>query len=119
MAFTILYTYDYGIINPACDSGGVVSATFTSAQDAMRFCINAIYQAYHQQEDIYEDSNICTHGHHVEFIIMEVVRHNAGPNGGPIVQTFDIFNHNRTYNEMVLNFCEAQDGVNRISNFFN
>ena len=119
MAFNILYTYDYGIMNHTCDSGSLVSATFINAQDAITYCLNAIHQAYHEQGDIYEDSNICTHGHHVQFIIMEVVRHNAGPNGGPIVETFDIFNHNRTYNQMVQNFCETQDGVNRISDFFN
>ena len=119
MAFTILYTYDYGIINHACDSGGVVSATFTSAQDAMTFCLNAIHQAYHPQEDHYEDSNICVHGHHVEFIIMEIARYNADPNGDPIVQTFDIFDNNITYNDMLQNFTQTQDAVNIIPIFFN
>ena len=118
MELNILYTYDYGIPNHTCDSGSSVSATFINAQDAINYCINAIHQAYHEG-DIYEDSNICAHGHHVQFIIMEVVRHNAGPHGDPMVETFDIFNHNRTYNQMVQDFCETQDGVNRISEFFN
>ena len=121
MELNILYTYDYGIPNHTCDSGSSVSATFINAQDAINYCINAIHQAYHEGGDIYQDSNICAHGHDVQFIIMEVVRYNAGPHDDddPLVETFDIFNHNRAYNQMVQEFCETQDGVNRISEFFN
>ena len=61
----ILYTYDYGegIHNHACDGGPLVTGYFTNAQDAINFTTNSIYQAYHQEEELYQDATECKHGH--------------------------------------------------------
>ena len=96
----ILYTNDYGIPNHPCDSGGTVNANFNDLQDLINYIMNSIYQAYHTGEDIYEDTNECRHGHAVEFIIMGIVRHYQLPDN-PLVLTIDIYNHERTYNEML------------------
>ena len=56
---------------------------------------------------------------------MELVRYNADQDDDddddddPLVHTFDIYNHNTPYNQMVQEFWVTQDGVNRISEFFN
>ena len=45
---------------------------------------------------------------------MEIVRHNQPPNG-PLVLTIDIYDHDKTYNEMVHDFFSIQDYVDRVS----
>ena len=81
------------------------------------FITNSIYQAYHVGEELYDDANECQHGHRVQFIIMEIVRYNEDPNE-PLVVTFDIYNHHRTYNQMEQEFFDIHDGVNRVSELF-
>ena len=118
----ILYTYDYGegVHNHACDGGGLVIRSFTNAQDAIHYTTNSIYQAYHQEEDLYEDASVCQHGHTVEFIIMEMVRMSMNPadDEDPVIETFDVYNHNKTYNQMIMEFFNIHDGVNRVSELF-
>ena len=110
----ILYTNDYGLPNHPCDSGATVNGQFNDSQDVINYIMNSIYQSYHAGEDIYEDANECQHGHAVQFIIMEIVRHNQPPNE-PLVVTIDIYDHDKTYNEMVHDFFSIQDNVDRVS----
>ena len=117
MHLNILYTNDYGVPNHACDSGPSVSGHFNDSQDIINFITNSIYQAYHVGGELYDDANECQHGHRVQFIIMEIVRYNEDPNE-PLVVTFDIYNHHRTYNEMVQEFFNIHDGVDRVSELF-
>ena len=114
MHLNILYTNDYGVPNHACDSGPSVSGHFNDSQDIINFITNSIYQAYHVGEELYDDANECQHGHRVQFIIMEIVRYNEDPNE-PLVVIFDIYNHHRTYNQMVQEFFDIHDGVDRVS----
>ena len=117
MYLNILYTNDYGVPNHACDSGPTVNGHFNDSQDIINFITNSIYQAYHAGEELYDDANECQHGHRVQFIIMEIVRNNEEPNE-PLVVTFDIYNHHKTYNEMVQEFFSIHDGVDRVSELF-
>ena len=121
MELNILFTYDYGVQNHMCDSGSSMSGVFVDAQDAINYCLNAIHQAYHEGSDLYVDANTCEHGHRVNFIIMEVVKFITDPEADedPRVETFDIFNHHRTYNQMVQDFYVAQEGVQKIADLFN
>ena len=104
-----------------CIIGYVYWSIFVDAQDAINFCLNAIHQAYHEGSELYVDANTCDHGHRVNFIIMEVVKFITDPEADedPRVETFDIFNHHRTYNQMVQDFYVAQDGVQKIADLFN
>ena len=118
----ILYTYDYGeeIRNHACDGGPLVTGYFSNAQDAINFTTNSIYQAYHQEEELYQDATECQHGHRVQFIIMEMVRISINPadDEDPVIETFDVYNHNKTYNQMIMEFFNIHDGVNRVLEHF-
>ena len=117
MYLHILYTNDYGVPNHPCDSGATVNGQFNDSQDIINFIINSIYQAYHAGEEIYDDANECQHGHTVQFILMVIVRYNQAPNE-PLVVTIDIYNHDKTYNEMVQDFFSIQDNVDRVSELF-
>ena len=110
----ILFSYDYGLPNHPCDSGIHYNSQFSATQDVINYIMNSIYQAYHPGEGIYDDANECQHGHAVQYIIMEIVRHNQPPND-PLVVTIDIYDHDKTYNEMVHDFFSIQDNVDRVS----
>ena len=51
---------------------------------------------------------------------MEIVRYNEDPDDDdePLVITFDVYNHHRTYNQMVQEFFDIHDGVDRVSELF-
>ena len=110
----ILYSYDYGLPNHPCDSGIHANGQFNGIQDVINCIMNSICQSYHPGEGIYDDANECQHGHAVQYIIMEIVRHNQPPND-PLVVTIDIYDHDKTYNEMVHDFFSIQDNVDRVS----
>ena len=120
MRLNILYTNDYGVHNHACDSGPFVSAHFNDFQDIINYITNSIHQAYHVGGELYDDANKCKHGYNVKYIIMEIVRYNEDPDDDdePLVVTFDVYNHHRTYNQMVQEFFDVHDGVDRISELF-
>ena len=117
MHLNIPYTNDYGVPNHACDSGTTFNDHFNDSQDIINFITNSIYQAYHAGEELYDDAKECQHGHRVQFIIMEIVRNNKEPNE-PLVVTFDIYNHHKTYNEMMQELFNIHHGVDRVSELF-
>merc|ERR1712215_439987 len=109
----ILYSYDYGLPNHPTDSGIHVNGQFNAAQDVINYIMNSIYQSYHPGEGIHDDANECQHGHAVQYIIMEIVRHNQPPND-PLVVTIDIYDHEKMYNEMVHHFFSIEDNADMV-----
>ena len=98
----VLFSCDYGL-NLNFGTGMHYNSQFDAPHAVISYIMNSIYQAYHPGEGIYDDANECQHGHAVQFIIMEIFQYNQAPNH-PLVVTIDIYNHDKTYNEMVQDF---------------
>ena len=116
----VLFTCDYGL-NHNCGTGMHYNSQFDVPHAVISYIMNSIYQAYHPGEGIYDDANECQHGHAVEYIIMEIVRYEP-PNDGdddddddPVVVTIDIYDHEKTYNEMLNNFFSIEGIVDKVS----
>ena len=114
----VLFSIDYGL-NHNCGTDTHYNNQFDATHAVINYIMNSIYQAYHPGQGIYEDANVCQHGLAVQYIIMEIVRYDP-PNDGdddddPVVVTIDIYDHEKTYNEMLNNFFSIEGIVDMVS----
>ena len=113
----VLFSCDYGLNHNCGTTGMHYNSQFDAPHAVISYIMNSIYQAYHPGEGIYDDANECQHGHAVQYIIMEIVRHNQPPND-PLVVTIDIYDHEKTYNEMFHHFFSIEDNIDMVSELF-
>ena len=118
----ITYTNDYGDHKTACDDGGNVSANFYNPTELIAYIQTAIYQAYHAGEEIYDEANICIHGYSVQYIIIQIVKvsadDDADEDDDPLVLTFDVYNHEKSYDEMLLELDQVHEVGSRVDELF-
>ena len=114
----VLFSPDYGL-NHDCGEPTHYNCNFDATHQVLNYIMSSIYQVYHPGQDLYEENNQCQHGVPLQFMVMEIVRHDPpDPNDDdddPVVLTIDIFHHQRSYIEMIPQFFSIPDIVNRVS----
>ena len=120
MELNTIISYDYEVEDHKCDVGSSSLHTFVNAQELIDDCLEFIQEAYQEGSDLYMDADPCIHGHRIK-IMLTVTGIVANPQGVevPRVITFDIFNHQMSYAQMLQNFQGAQQGVQKITALFN
>ena len=72
--------------------------------------------------EIYDEANICIHGYSVQYIIIQIVKVSADDNADeeddPFDLTFDVYNHEKTYHEMLDELNQVHEVGSRVDELF-
>ena len=72
--------------------------------------------------EIYDEANICIHGYSVQYIIIQIVKvsadDDADEDDDPLDLAFDIYNHEKSYDEMLLELDQVHEVGSRVDELF-